>query len=118
LTTATTTNTNVLTKSKTGFATNLVAQREYLYGTVYMECCFCSGNQNQKFKTPITIDMDLHIYEQHRRRLFKFTSVEDKKSPLDTRIAQVITKMKVDGRLHKQFFGPECFVETKRENPE
>jgi hypothetical protein len=98
-------------KPKAGFARNLVYQKECLYGMVYMECCFCNGNHNQKFKTPITFDMELHIYEQHRGQLFYSTAIDSCSLPLDTRIAHIITKLKVDGRLNKQIFGPECFVE-------
>lgn len=96
-------------KPKLGFARNLVHQRENLYGMIYMECYFCGSKKS--FKTPITFDMELHMYEYHRLQLFQFTSIDGKSSPPETELTHLITKMKVEGRLNKQYFGPECFTE-------
>src|SRR5919106_3645005 len=74
---------------KIHLATNLTHNGDYLYGLYYLECYFC-----KRFFTPIEFDMELHIYQLHRKELFTTLPVRRKGSTFDGRLEFVLAVMR------------------------
>jgi hypothetical protein len=89
---------------KTHLATNLRFNRDYLYGLYYLECYFC-----KKFYTPIEFDMELHIFQLHRKELFNVVPLRGRGTNLDGRVRFVLSVMRKRAKVHRQFLTEEHF---------
>ena len=90
---------------KTHLATNLKCNREYLYGLHYLECYFC-----KRFYTPIEFDMELHVYQHHRKELFTTLPIRGKGANFGARLELVLAIMRKRAKIDKQVLGEEHFT--------
>ena len=89
---------------KAHLSTNLRHNHDCLYGLYYLECYFC-----KRFYTPIEFDMELHIYQLHRKELFTTVPVRGKGTDFNTRLEFVLAIMRRRAKIDKQFLGEEQF---------
>jgi hypothetical protein len=98
--------TNINAKDvKPGFAKNLRSNADLLFGLYYLVCYYC-GN---KYMTPIEFDMELHLYERHRKEVYQNSPLNGPGSSFDARVDYLLKIMRRKARLHKQFMTEECF---------
>jgi hypothetical protein len=81
------------------FPKNLENKKELLIGLPVLCCLFCN-----KYKTPIDVDMDLHLYEMHKKELITKLSIRSRGVNLNDRIAFAIKLMKQDALINKEVF--------------